>query len=307
MLPGWQIVDMSSFSGTLSIRQHVVYADEERAGAVADISGLLLGPEVRVTAGALARLAEAGIGVSMLAHRARGAATMIGPSGHDRVALRHRQQAEAGRPAMKRLWRAIVRAKIEAQAANLEVAESRKLLGVASSVKSGDTSNVEGRAARLYWTSLRPLPSWRRDPLRRDPWNIALNYGYGVLRNHTYAAVFAAGLWPTYGIHHRHRSNPACLVDDLLEPFRPLTDRVVFREIRSVECLTPEHKRRLAGVLEKETPSGQLVRAAVNSWAQAVGVYFETPGRGVPKPPIPISPIGGCPGGETPDVDNADV
>jgi CRISPR-associated protein Cas1 len=305
-MPGWRILDLSGFSGDISIRKHNLFADDEAVAALVDISGLLLGPEVKASSAALATLATQGIGISLTSHRARGAATVIGPSSHDRVAARHRYQSELSQPAAKRLWRAIVKAKVRSQAANITGNGRHKLIAVAATVRSGDSTNVEGRAASMYWTMVRPRPRWRRDKDRRDPWNLALNYGYGVIRSHTFAAVFAAGLWPTVGVHHRHRSNPGCLVDDLMEPFRPLVDRIALEVIEPDDFLSSANKGLLAGVLEREGPGGEQVRAAINAWAQDVGVYFEDPTLPVPEPPIVLEPKE-VPDGESANVDHADV
>lgn len=305
-MPGWRILDMSAFEGGISVRKHTLFADETPVAPLIDISGLLLGPEVKATSGALATLATEGIGISLTTHRARGSATVIGPSSHDKVASRHRKQAELSQPAAKRLWRTVVKAKIRAQAANVNPGNRKKLIEIAAGVRSGDSTNAEGRAARMYWSMVRPSGSWRRDFERRDPWNLALNYGYGVIRSHTFAAVYAAGLWPSLGIHHRHRSNAGCLVDDLMEPFRPLIDRIAFDETEPDEFLSPENKRLLAGALEREAPSGEQIRAIINSWAQDVGVYIEDPSLPVPSPPLALNPKE-APDGEPADVDPADV
>lgn len=305
-MPGWRVLDMSAFDGGISVRKHTLFADDDSVAPLVDISGLLLGPDVRVTSGALATLASEGIGISLTSHRARGSATVIGPSSHDKVAARHRQQSELSQPAAKRLWRTVVKAKIRAQAANTAGEGREKLFEIERSVRSGDTTNAEGRAARTYWSLVRPHGSWRRDKNRKDPWNLALNYGYGVIRSHTFAAVYAAGLWPSLGIHHRHRSNAGCLIDDLMEPFRSLVDRITFDEIEPDDFLSPENKRLLAGVLEKEVPTGEQVRAAINAWAQDVGVYFEDPTVPVPSPPITLEPKE-VPDGESTNVGLADV
>lgn len=298
---------MSAYRGNLTVRRKCVFADETRAAAIDDLSGVILGPEVRATAAALATLAENGVAVSLAAHAGRIPATLVSVSSHDRVASRHRAQAEAGAPVTKRLWQEIVRSKVMAQADNVTGAARASLQEYARSVRSGDAANVEGRAARVYWSALRPYDAWRRDNDGGDEWNASLNYGYGVLRNHMYSAVFAAGLWPTHGVFHRHRSNPGCLVDDLLEPFRPLIDRIVFDRLDSGELCSPDGRRLLAGALELAAPDGQKVRAALNGWAQAVGAYFESPGAGVPKPPAVQPPQEGCRDGRSSDVGHADV
>ena len=53
-----------------------------------------------------------------------------------------------------------------------------------------------------------------------------LNYGYAVLRAIVARALCASGLHPSLGVHHHNRYDTFCLADDLMEPFRPLVDRV---------------------------------------------------------------------------------
>lgn len=93
---------------------------------------------------------------------------------------------------------------------------------MADQVKSGDPSNVEARAARLYWRLLFDK-NFRRGRDEGGP-NPLLNYGYAVLRAATARAVVGAGLHPAIGLHHRNQYNPYCLADDLMEPLRPLAD-----------------------------------------------------------------------------------
>ncbi len=135
-----------------------------------------------------------------------------------------RAQWTAPEPLRKQAWKRVVIAKIKMQAAALAaVGESRAPLDyIARNVQSGDSSNAEAQAARLYWPMLMG-PDFRRDPDRPDV-NGLLNYGYTVLRAATARAVVAAGLHPTIGIFHSNRSNAFALADDLMEPFRPLVD-----------------------------------------------------------------------------------
>lgn len=118
---------------------------------------------------------------------------------------------------------------------------------LARKVRPGDPDNVEAEAARRYWQLLFGR-DFRRDPDGAAP-NGLLNYGYAVLRAATARAVMAAGLHPSFGLKHSNRGNAMLLVDDLMEPFRPLVDREVHRlaaEGRS--DVTPETKAALARV-----------------------------------------------------------
>jgi CRISPR-associated protein Cas1 len=89
-------------------------------------------------------------------------------------------------------------------------------------VRSGDPENIEAQAAKRYWVLLFG-EGFRRDRYAEGP-NSFLNYGYTVLRAATARAVLSAGLHPTLGLHHSNMQNAMRLVDDLMEPFRPLVD-----------------------------------------------------------------------------------
>ena len=93
---------------------------------------------------------------------------------------------------------------------------------MARRVRSGDPDNLEAQAAQRYWPRLFGK-EFRRDR-EAEGVNALLNYGYAVVRAAVARSVVATGLIPSLGIHHRHRNNPFCLADDLLEPYRPYVD-----------------------------------------------------------------------------------
>lgn len=143
---------------------------------------------------------------------------------HSTVVWRVRDQMAAGKPLLKQLWKQIVQAKIRGQADNLPNGPHRtKLLTLARAVRSGDPSNHEAQAAKIYWSALFSTIAFRRDRHGDGP-NPLLNYGYAVLRAAIARAIVAAGLLPALGIHHSNRGNAFCLADDLIEPLRPLVD-----------------------------------------------------------------------------------
>jgi len=85
--------------------------------------------------------------------------------------------------------------------------------------------------------------------------NPALNYGYALIRASLARAVVGAGLIPMIGIWHENRYNPFNLVDDLIEPLRPMVDHLVFlmqAQYDSLDPLTPEMKRELCTLLTRE-------------------------------------------------------
>lgn len=161
-------------------------------------------------------------------------------------------QVKTGAGLQGRLWQTIVRSKILGQASVLMKCsgDAAPLLAMAERVKRGDPDNVEARAARHYWGNL--FSDFVRDN-RDDLRNSMLDYGYAVMRAGLARAVAAAGLLPSIGLHHRSALNPFNLVDDLVEPFRPIVDELVWRlsdHGRSNQgLLSLDHRRALAGVL----------------------------------------------------------
>ena len=150
-------------------------------------------------------------------------------SSHHQQGGRMDAQMRATKPMGKRLWQTIIRAKIRQHGAVLKAAgqDGSGFDLMARKVASGDPKNMEAQAARRYW----PLmfgKEFRRD--RDLPGvNALLNYGYTILRSATARSVCSAGLHPSLGLHHRNRGNDMALVDDLMEPFRPIVDLLVLR------------------------------------------------------------------------------
>jgi CRISPR-associated protein Cas1 len=144
---------------------------------------------------------------------------------------RFKAQIEASQPLKKNLWQQTVSAKINNQAALLAYAghEHENMLYWAESVKSGDTQNHEARAAAYYWSKLfsNKIPEFKRHREGEAPNNL-LNYGYAILRAIVARGLVASGLLPTLGIYHRNKYNAYCLADDIMEPYRPFVDKVVY-------------------------------------------------------------------------------
>jgi CRISPR-associated endonuclease cas1, NMENI subtype len=124
-------------------------------------------------------------------------------------------------------------------------------------VRSGDPDNIEAQGARRYWGLLFG-DGFKRDQ-KADGVNALLNYGYTILRATTARAVIAAGLHPSIGLHHSNDANAMRLVDDLMEPFRPMVDLKVRGLIRQgLFEVTPETKKALALVMcaDMQTSAG---------------------------------------------------
>lgn len=141
---------------------------------------------------------------------------------------RYREQIEASAPTKKSAWRQLIEAKIENQSfLLLKLSKDGNILKpYYKNVKSDDSDNKEGIAARLYWRELFGTDFSRMR--NGSPPNNLLNYGYSILRAATIRSIVGTGLLPGLGIHHKNRYNAFPLADDLMEPYRPYVDEVVF-------------------------------------------------------------------------------
>jgi len=184
--------------------------------------------------------------------------------GNFQQAKRFDAQLAATQPTIKRLWADIVKAKLQQQAMALEAANapSTPLSALVRKVRSGDPENVEAQGARRYW-SLLFGEGFRRDQ-QADGLNSMLNYGYTVLRAAMARAVVSAGLHPTMGLHHSNQGNAMRLVDDLMEPFRPVIDLKVWQLNRQGEReVTPGSKRALVRTLYDDMPTNAGVTPVI--------------------------------------------
>ena len=237
---------------------------EETSVPVGEVACVVLAhAQVYLTQPAMAALMAAGCPVLVCDGAMMPAGMMMPLTGNTLQSQRMQAQAAAPLPVRKRLWQGIVRWKVRAQASVLRTVHGNDqgLTDLAARVRSGDPTNVEAQAAARYWPALFGGDFRRR--FDAPDQNRLLNYGYAVLRASVARATCGAGLHPTVGLHHRHRENPFCLADDLMEPYRPLVDGEV-AEITGTwgpdAPLNTDAKRRLIGLMETRIGDGGELR-----------------------------------------------
>lgn len=182
-------------------------------------------------------------------------AMLVPLSQHSQIVWRITSQIDASIPLRKKLWKQIVVEKVLRQASNLpsSYAAYKKLIALSKCVRSGDTTNIEAQAAKIYWKNWLWQEGFRRDS-EGDGLNSFLNYGYAIIRAAVARAIVAAGLSPTLGLHHCNRSNHFCLADDLMEPFRPWVDDHVREMYRQGYVTLDQHaKAKLLEMLTAES------------------------------------------------------
>lgn len=209
--------------------------------------------QVTITQGLMAALIENNAAVIVCNDTHHPTGLMLPLDMHNIQHERFKAQIDATIPLKKQLWQQPVEAKVGNQAALLKKAgyDPGRLMAFARSVKSGDPENIEGTAAHYYWSNLfKDHFGFTRDRYGHPPNNL-LNYGYAILRAITARSLVGSGLLPTLGIHHSNKYNAYCLADDIMEPYRPFVDEIVFNiSAIGMDCteLSAELKKRLLAI-----------------------------------------------------------
>lgn len=228
--------------------------------SIEDIGVVVLdNKQITITSGVLESLLENNCAVITCNSKSMPVGLMLPLYGNTTQNERFRHQLGASLPLMKQLWQQTIKIKIENQAVVLNecTGEEFKCMKVwAADVKSGDSDNLEARAAAYYWKNLFKIEGFTRDREGIPPNNL-LNYGYAILRAVVARGLVVSGLLPTLGIHHHNRYNAYCLADDIMEPYRPYVDRLVYdifkEEGSNCAELTKEQKVRLLTIPILET------------------------------------------------------
>lgn len=210
--------------------------------------------QITITSGVLEALLENNASVITCDNKGLPVGLLLPLCGNTVQNERFRYQLDASLPLKKQMWQQTIEAKIRNQAAVLKYVygeDAKNMLKLSTVVKSGDTENIEARAAAFYWKNIFvDNPAFVRDQFGDYPNNL-LNYGYAILRASVARALVCVGLLPTLGIHHHNRYNAYCLADDIMEPYRPFVDRYVLdiMESRVPEPeLTLETKAKLLSI-----------------------------------------------------------
>ena len=216
---------LSLYRGFLEVRKKTEFLSRV---PLDDVLGVIItGYGCTHSSNILSVLAEKGIPVSICGANFLPKALVLPVEGNCRQSLRIRGQCEVAKPLKKRLWKQVVEWKLRHQAEVLKHCEMpyQWLISMSQLVRSGDPENLEAQGARRYWINLFSK-SFRRDQGGNGT-NAMLNYAYAIIRSCVARGVVTAGLHPSIGIHHKNIYNSMCLVDDLMEPFRPIADYIV--------------------------------------------------------------------------------
>ena len=209
--------------------------------------------QVYISAYLLSELAKAKISLVVSDERHNPVGQYLPLYGAHNTSGRIAEQLEWGPVAKKQVWQRIIKDKIAHQSRVLGVRareqDALQLRSVVGEVRSGDSTHWEAHAAHVYFRSLFG-PDFTRDD--ETPVNAALNYGYALLLSAVNREIVSRGYLTQEGICHHNEFNQFNLSCDLMEPFRPIVDRIVFDNVE--RDFTKDDKLLLIDMLNQLIP-----------------------------------------------------
>ncbi|MEM8509339.1 MAG: type II CRISPR-associated endonuclease Cas1 [Bacteroidota bacterium] len=231
----------------------VSFPEEDKKEATVPIEDLgyvvLEDPQITITNGLLRKLVQNKTAVITCDQQHLPCSLLQPLVGHSEQTERYRHQLNASVPLKKNLWQQTVVAKIENQSGHFlrQGKNALRLKRYAKGVRSGDLGNEEALAAAYYFQHLFAIEGFSRNQKGMPPNNL-LNYGYAILRAVAARALVSSGLLPGIGIFHSNKYNAFTLADDVMEPYRPFVDAVVY-EIVETGCAIDELNKNLKSEL----------------------------------------------------------
>ena len=238
----------------LSVRneQLVINSDEEYTAPLEDINSICIDSlKTNISVYTLNKITEHDIILYICDEKHMPTSVLLGVNRYSRKLRNLNRQLDMPKPVIKRMWQSIVKQKIENQAIVLKILgfnkEYKELINMVGAVCSGDSTNIEARAAALYFKTLFGEEFTRRDDTFF--YNSALNYGYAIVRGMISRTLVMYGFEPALGIFHHNQLNSFNLSDDVIECFRPLVDLYVLLNIDVKEELDSKSKKEIYNVI----------------------------------------------------------
>lgn len=225
----------------------IVRGEQEKRIYINEINVLIIeSTAVSLTAALMSELIKNNVKVIFCDEKCNPSAELLPFYGAHNTSKRIKTQAAWSKEIKDEIWKVIIVEKIKRQASVLKkrgfMEEETLLNSYAMQVLSGDVTNREGHAAKVYFNSVLPDGVTRRSG---GFINGCLNYGYAVLLSAINREITASGYLTQIGVWHDNEFNQFNLGSDLIEPLRTVVDETVL-------LILPEDKtfkRKMANIL----------------------------------------------------------
>lgn len=174
----------------------------------------------------------------------------------------------------KQLWKLIIQEKILTENVALKysnIGTSTTLKELSAEVKSGDSTNREGIAAKYYFRKMFGSEYFRNSP---DTINFALNYGYKIIASYISKVIVSRGYLTQLGVHHIGPSNAFNLTYDFIETFRVIVDVWVKENILEDDIFSTYNKTQLVNLLNAKIEVQGIMQRLTNAIIIIIDSYF---------------------------------
>lgn len=226
--------------------------DYETTVCFDDIDTIIIeNQQTTITTALLSQLSKSDINVVFCDEKFMPSSILLGINKNSRTTKIQKAQIKLSKPKLNQIWKDIVIHKVTNQSKVLKKLHKKSdyLDSLIPRIKSNDKENIEATSASYYFKELFGKDFSRNNPENIN--NVVLNFGYAIFRSSFCRYLIAYGLNPAFGIHHSSELNAFNLADDLIEPFRPIIDDYVVRNIKADIELNSAIKINLLKLLDK--------------------------------------------------------
>lgn len=221
--------------------------------SVDDVSLLVIdNMKITLTSRMLSYLAEHNVGMIFCDAKHLPIGYYCDYDNHSHISKILNYQIQYSQTEYDKLWKKIIIAKLNNQAETLKIlgkdnAIALKIKEYCDEITDGDKSNREAHGAKVYFNELMGTSFSRgnEDILL----NSGLDYGYTIIRSYIARLCVGYGLNCQIGIHHKNEYNRFNLVDDLMEPLRPIVDLYTYRILEGQEIFKADHRYKLINIV----------------------------------------------------------
>ena len=231
--------------------------------------------QTTITSALLSNLAQSNISVVFVDDKYNPSAISMGLYKNSRTSKIQKSQININKPRLNRLWQTVIYSKVSNQANVLNtIKDDEYLYSLLKRINSGDKNNIEAVSASYYFKELFGKDFSRNNS--DDNRNIALNYGYSILRSSIVRYIIAYGLNPSFGMWHSSELNAFNLADDLIEPFRPIVDRYVLNNVSKNNPISSTNKQELVALLYSKVRNNQEQNISVNEAIKNIVASYQS-------------------------------
>lgn len=286
-MSGWRTVVVNTHSKLSYKNNHLIFKDAYQTELIhlSEIDILLLETtDIVLSTMLVKRLIDENILVIFCDDKRLPTAMMMPYYARHDSSLQLSHQISWGDEVKSEVWTAIIAQKIMNQSLYLGECsyfeKSQAIMNLYHGLEPFDPSNREGHSARIYFNTLFGNDFSREQD---NAINAGLDYGYTLLLSMFAREVVVCGCMTQLGLKHANQFNQFNFASDIMEPFRPIIDRIIY-ENRNSSFI--KMKRQLLTIFSETytyNNKEMYLTNIVSDYTKKVVKALNNSGKGVPE------------------------